>query len=292
VIVTYNSADVIESCLEALSKMAPGTTAIVIDNHSVELPKLNVEVIANADNRGFAAAVNQGFRATSSEFVLVLNPDVRVKTPLDDLIAACRQHGIAAGLLTDDAGRPQAGFTVRRLPTAAALAFEVLGLNRLWPSNPVNRQYRCLDLDLSRGGPVEQPAGAFLMIRRDVWRTLNGFDEGFHPVWFEDVDFCKRARDVGVQIEFVPSVRAAHTGGHSVNRVPEPCRIRFWYASLLRYAAKHFKGAPFRLVCLAAALGSAPRMIAGIIKQRSLAPIGIYVGVIGFALRATVRKVC
>jgi len=292
VIVTYNSADVIEGCLEALFKMAPGIEVVVVDNASTERPKVKLEVIANVENRGFAAAVNQGFRALSSELVLVLNPDVRLRTPLDDLTAPCREHGIAAGVLTDDAGRPQAGFSVRRLPTAATLAFEVLGLNRVWPSNPVNQRYRCLDLDLSKGGSVEQPAGAFLMIRRDVWQRLNGFDEGFRPVWFEDVDFCKRAMEAGYRIELVPTVRAAHTGGHSVNRVPEKCRIRFWYASLLRYAAKHFNFVSYRWVCLAAALGSGPRMIAGMIEQRSLAPVRSYLGIIGFSLKVIVRKVC
>ncbi len=73
----------------------------------------------------------------------------------------------------------------------------MLGLNRLWPGNPVNRRYRCLDLDLEAAADVEQPAGAFLLIRRDAWQALGGFDEGFHPIWFEDVDFLKRARDAG-----------------------------------------------------------------------------------------------
>src|SRR5262249_12060424 len=123
-------------------------------------------------------------------------------------------------------------------------------------------------------------------------QSLNGFDERFYPIWFEDVDFCKRALGAGHRIMLVPSVRGAHTGGHSVTRVSDRCRIRFWYASLLRYAAKHFNGGSYRWVCLAAALGSAPRMIAGVIEQRSLAPIKIYLDVIGFSLRATARKVC
>ena len=52
-------------------------------------------------------------------------------------------------------------------------------MNRMWPSNPVNRRYRYLDRDLDQPGPVEQPAGAFLMIRRDVWERLGGIDEAF-----------------------------------------------------------------------------------------------------------------
>jgi GT2 family glycosyltransferase len=57
-------------------------------------------------------------------------------------------------------------------------------------------------------GLVEQPAGAFLMTRRDVWDQLGGFDQDFHPVWFEDVDFCRRAAEAGYRIQYVPRVRA------------------------------------------------------------------------------------
>ena len=66
---------------------------------------------------------------------------------------------------------------------------------------------------------MEQPAGAFLMTRRDVWEHLGGFDESFHPVWFEDVDFCRRALDAGYRIEYVPSVQAATLGGIPVNQI-------------------------------------------------------------------------
>jgi N-acetylglucosaminyl-diphospho-decaprenol L-rhamnosyltransferase len=284
VIVTYNSAEVIAACLEALTKMAPGVAVIVVDNASsdgtVEIARgfRNVEVIANDRNAGFAAAVNQGFQRSAGEAVLVMNPDVRVTTPLDDLITACGKHGIAAGVLDDP------GWPVRRLPTPMALAFEVLGLNRVWPSNPVNRRYRCLDLDLSRGGAVEQPAGAFLMIRGDVWRSLQGFDEGFYPVWFEDVDFSKRAAMAGYRTELVPAVRATHTGGHSVKRIPERCRTRFWYGSLIRYAAKHFGTWGYLGVCLAAIIGCVPRAAAGVIVERSWAPVATYASIVFFLI--------
>ncbi len=48
---------------------------------------------------------------------------------------------------------------------------------------------------------------------------LGGFDEGFYPLWFEDVDFCKRALDLGVKIRYVPEVTADHQGGHSVSQM-------------------------------------------------------------------------
>ena len=162
------------------------------------------------------------------------------------------------------------GFGIRRLPTATALAFELLGLNRLWKSNPVNRHYRYLDRDLQQPGPVEQPAGAFLMVRRAVWNRLHGMDESFYPVWFEDVDFCRRAFDMGYRIEYVPSVTALHQGGHSVGVLPPGSRALYWCDSLLRYGAKHFQSGPYRGVCVAVLLGSVAKGLAGIVRERNL----------------------
>jgi hypothetical protein len=101
------------------------------------------------------------------------------------------------------------------------------------------------------------------MIRRDVWEALKGLDENFHPVWFEDTDFCRRALDRGYRIRFVPACAARHQGGHSVLRVEPAARGVFWYGSLLRYAAKHFGALGFRAVCLAVVAGAAGRAVIG-----------------------------
>jgi len=271
------------SCLDALAEMAPGMAVLVVDNASTDTtveqvrrrPIMNpqLKMVANRENRGFAGASNQGFREIGTEAILLLNPDVRLRTPLAALIEACRKHGLAAGQLTGPDDGAQTGFTMRRFPTPASLAFELLGINRLWPGNSVNRRYRYLDRDLNREGPVEQPAGALLMARRDVWEQLGGLDEGFYPVWFEDVDFCRRAANLGYRIQYVPQVRAEHLGGHSVTRIPRTRMEEYWYGSLLRYAAKHFRPWPYRGVCLAAVLSTVPRTVAGIIREQNLNPV-------------------
>jgi len=269
--------------------MAPNVTPIVVDNASsdrtVELARerAHVHIILNRENRGFAAAVNQGISACEADFLLLLNPDANLLTAVDALVDASQQYGLAAGKLVGIDRKAESGFTIRRLPTPASLIFELFGINRLWPSNPVNRRYRYLDRDLDEKGPVEQPAGAFLMTRRKVWKTLDGFDESFHPVWFEDVDYCKRALDSGYRIEYVPSVQAAHQGGHSVSKIPEGCRALYWCVSLTRYAAKHFHSAGYRAVCLAVVLSSFPRMVARMIQDRSLQSVATYRKIVRFA---------
>ena len=279
------------SCLDALAEMAPDVSATVIDNASTDRTveqvrrRPGVRLVTNRENRGFAGAANQGFDQTGADAILLLNPDVRLRTSLTPLIDACREHGLAAGQLTGPDGRAQRGFTIRRFPTPASLAFELLGINRLWPNNSINRRYRYLDRDLNLEGPVEQPAGAFLMTRRDVWNHLGGFDESFHPVWFEDVDFCRRAAEAGYRIEYIPKVRAEHLGGHSVRKLPPASMEVYWYDSLLKYGAKHFRPWPYRGVCLAAVLSTVPRTIAGMFREQNLNPVVSCVQIMRLAVK-------
>jgi GT2 family glycosyltransferase len=257
---------------------------VVVDNASPDrtcaevLRVPSATLIANPWNRGFAAAVNQGIAALETPYVLLLNPDAELVGGLDALLAACSESGvaIAGGKLVDHSGRPQAGFMVRRFPTALSLSVEALGLNRLFPGNPVNRRYRCADLDPEIQAEVDQPAGAFLMISRQVWRALGGFDERFEPLWFEDVDFCKRTAAGKHRIRYVPAAVAKHGGGHSAAQLPNRAKEAYWYGNLLRYAAKHFRPRDLQMVSAAVMLGSCFRTTRGIIRWRSLEPLLVY----------------
>lgn len=245
VVVSYNSAGYLAACLQSLE--ATGTEVVVVDNASAdgsaEVAQQNgARVIANGENRGFAAAANQGARATSSEYILFLNPDAVLEQGFEDLVRALEQRsdaGAAAGLLVDATGRPQVGFNVRALPTFTALAFEVLLINRLWPRNPANRRYRCLDLPLDRPAEVEQPAGACLLVRRAALERVGYWDERFYPLWFEDVDLCLRLRQAGFRILFRPASRWRHLGGHSLARISFAQKQVFWYRNLLCFVQKH-----------------------------------------------------
>ncbi len=287
VVVTYNSEQVIGSCLESCR----GYPVIVVDNASVDGTLSEVRrfphtrVIANAVNRGFAAGVNQGVRDCETEFILLLNPDVTLLTGIAALVARFDEERVAAGTgqLVGEDGRPQEGFGIRGFPTPVTLVFEVLGLNRIFPWNPVNRRYREIVRNVDAAGEVDQPAGAFLLFRKALWETLGGFDESFFPVWFEDVDFCKRAKEAGYRLVYEPSVRARHTGGHSVRALPGECRELYWYVSLLRYASKHFRPLGFRLVSAAVVAGAVPRALIGTVAGGGAALAATYCRVMRFA---------
>lgn len=277
VVVTHNSAEAIRRCLPSLK--GPDEI-VVVDNasldHSVEAVRHTAPqalVIQNETNKGFAAAVNQGVRACTADLILLLNPDAAVTTRID---AACSmaqrallpEIGVVGGQLLGMDGNVQAGFTVRAFPTPSILSFETLGLNRLWPSNPLNRRYRMADFDHSQSQACEQPAGAFLMFRRSLFNELKGFDEGFYPVWFEDVDFCLRSEQAGYRNWYEPDCAAVHEGGHSVSALTLPKRHMYWYGSLLRFAQKHFDPLAAAFVQTTVAVGLALRGIASCWSKR------------------------
>ena len=280
VVVTYNSADVIGRCLDSCG----GLRVIVVDNASRDATRDLVQqrpavtLISNSSNRGFAAAVNQGVEALKTELVLLLNPDVELETSIDAMAEACAKEGVGAagGKLVDESGHVQSGFTLRRFPTPLALTFEALGINRMLPDNPVNRRYRCMDVDLNHPAEADQPPGAFLMFRRELWQLLGGLDTQFYPLWFEDVDFCKRMRNLGLKIQYVPQVTARHRGGHSIAALDWGCRQVYWYVSLLRYASKHFRPYTYRGVSAAVVLGSILRAVIEVFRWRSAKPLRVY----------------
>ena len=296
IVITYNSADAIGPCLEALAH--EGCEIIVVDNASQDATVQRVEefvawhefrLLANDRNLGFAAAANQGAREASGDVLLLLNPDAIAEPGAVAALSQCMKATNAAaggGALLEEDGEPARGFAFRRLPTPAALLFEALLVNQLWPGNPVNRRYRCLDADYSQRQEVEQPAGACLVVTREAWNELGGFDEQFFPVWFEDVDVCKRLLESGRKIVYCPTARFRHSGAHSVSRLRFRDRQVCWYSNMLRYARKHFSHSQVRILWAG--------IIAGMLLRSAAAVFGVRQGPLGETLaayRAVIRDV-
>ena len=293
VVIAYRSAEELPACLDSLvGKVA---RVVVIDNAQERsaTPELRARHpailwIENDENRGFAGAVNQGVAATTEPYILLLNPDCELLTGVDALVGACESAAVAGagGLLADCHGAPQVGFLARSLPSPWALALEALGANRAWPRNPVNRRYRLLDMDPARGRDVEQPAGAFLLLRRDAFCLVGGMDERFHPVWFEDVDLCKRFRNAGFTLRYVPAAVARHKGGHAVRRLSAGTRLNAWYLGMLRYAEKHYPSHVQRRLSRAVSLGLAMRQFGCLVSSRSPEVADAYGATLRFVLDA------
>ncbi len=137
------------------------------------------------------------------------------------------------------------------------------------------------------------PLGAFLLIRRQAWNALGGFDERFRPVWFEDVDFCFRARNSGFRIRYEPLAIAVHTGGHSVRSVDWGVRQVYWNENLLRYSGLHFTLWGQVVTALSVAAGGAARGLWEALRRGSPGPLrvaGVNLRAAASALWLTVRS--
>jgi N-acetylglucosaminyl-diphospho-decaprenol L-rhamnosyltransferase len=283
IIVSYNSESYIEACLLALESVE-GWKVILVDNcstdHTVERAKQvggKICMLLNPKNLGFAAAVNQGAKVAEGDVFVVLNPDT-ISSPyslekLAQAVTACNV-GAAGGLLVPNGAPAESGFTVRRFPTLGSMLVQVLLVNHIWPGNPWNRDYQCLDLNYRLAQEVEQPAGACLAVKRKAWEVVGGFDEDFFPVWFEDVDFCRRLRSKGWKIVYRPDAVFAHAGGHSVNKLRFEEKQVFWYRNLLRYFAKHHSRAELGLLQASIVIGLLFRML---LSLCGLQPAGVSV---------------
>jgi N-acetylglucosaminyl-diphospho-decaprenol L-rhamnosyltransferase len=283
IVVTYNSAVAIGLCLEALTR--EDCDIIVVDNASQDdtLQRIEefvvwhpVRLIANEENRGFGAAVNQGAREAEGEVFLILNPDAIAEPGALAALLRCIDStgaGAVGGALLETDNQPARGFAFRGIPTLGNLICEVLLINHLWPRNPANRRYRCLNADYTQQQQVDQPAGACLAVTREAWSSVGGFDEQFFPVWFEDVDLCKRLLDRGAKIFYCPAARFHHSGAHSVGQLSFRDKQVFWYANMLRYARKHFSKMQVFILRLAIIKGMLLRSLAALFGARQ-APLG------------------
>ncbi len=250
VIVNWNSGPLLERCLRSLSADAPQREVIVVDNASSDnsldfsAPFTgSISILRNPDNLGFAAACNQGWHRSRGELILFLNPDAEALPGSVDRLAQALQSDssvwAAGGRLLSLDGVPQIGFNVRTFPTIGCVVAEALLLDEIAPSNPWTRAHRMTDWDHASLRDVDQPAGACLMVRRNALEKLGGLDERYRPAWFEDVDLCRRIRNAGGRIIFVPGADFVHHGASSLGRLGMQDFLESFHANRIRYFARH-----------------------------------------------------
>lgn len=206
-----------------------------------------VHLIANHDNRGFAAANNQALTLCKGEFILLLNPDTvvhcgAIKTLLD-FIKQRPLAGVVAPQLLNADGSIQP--SCRQFPTFLNMFYELCGLSRLFPNQPMFRQYKMLDWHHNSQRQVDQPEGACLLVRRAVIDDVGQLDEGFFML-FEEVDWCFRIKKKGWQIWFTPAAKVTHHYGQSIKQVKSKM-ILSSHRGLYRFWYKHYRGKRFYL---------------------------------------------
>ena len=233
VVVHWNSLAFLPACLEALGS-SPGLEIVVADNASPDggedlirerFPK--VRWLAMGRNAGFGAAVNAGAAATRSDWILALNPDTAVMGRDVLAMAAAGEKFKAAALgprMVDPGGRVELSYVTRD-----SLRGDLEWL-LAWRGGRVRKL-------ATSPRDVSWVTGACLLVRRDDFERVGGFDEGYF-LYFEDADLCRRLRLRGGRVIYHPGLTAVHRRGAS--GPGQAARVRLAYRqSQLRFANLH-----------------------------------------------------
>jgi GT2 family glycosyltransferase len=250
VIVNWNSGPQLGECLASFAAVATDAVTIariaVVDNASTDgsldtLPALPaLTIIRNTDNRGFAAACNQGAAGATADLLLFLNPDTRLMPGALERPAAYlaapenRQVGIVGIQLIDESG--QVARHTARMPTAWSMIGTSLGLDRLMPS--VFPPHFVAEWAHDETRVVDQVMGAFMLMRRPLFEALVGFDERFF-VYFEDLDLAQRARQHGFSSVYLATAQAFHRGQGTTSSAIDKRTYQFARSRIL-FALKYF----------------------------------------------------
>ena len=217
VVVTYNSAHVVNDLLDSLPRALDGLVArtVVVDNSSIDDTRAAVRArsdcrLVEAPNRGYSAGINRGVAAAGGDQpVLVLNPDVRmhpgaIRTMMT--VLAEPSTGIVAPLVREENGGIV--LSLRREPSLGR-ALGMAGTGRKSLSEYVTdpKAYRTPQTP-------DWALGAVLLVSRACYDQLGGWDETYF-LYSEETDFCLRARDHGWVTRYTPDASAVHIGGQS-----------------------------------------------------------------------------
>lgn len=250
-IVNWNTRAHLKACLESLAAHAESLQleVIVVDNASTDgsaemvresFPQ--VRLLANEENVGYARGNNQALAQASADYAMLLNPDTTVRPgTLQGLLACAERHpraGAVAPKLVYPDGRLQP--SCRTFPTPDVVFYEILGLSRLMPRSRIFGKYRMTWWDYGDERPVEQPMASALLLRKAALEEVGYFDEAF-PIFFNDVDLCKRMWDAGWQIWFTPCAVVTHFHGASTRQVRR-AMIAESHRSWIRFYEKHYRG--------------------------------------------------
>lgn len=248
VIVTYNAADSICACLKSLEYAAREgwLKVIVVDNAStddtVAIVRRDfgwVKLVEAGENGGFGAGNNIGYSHAEGDWVFILNPDSEVAKGciehLEKRIMGDDKIGCAGPLVRDEHGRSTVSFfPFTNLIYSVWLAS---GVSRLVPVNYFNAAWRLVRRAPQREVKVDRLLGAAMMIRRDVWDSVGGYDERFF-LYSEEEDFCKGIVNAGWVVVFSPEAQMMHTGAGSTQNVM-PLAIASANWSRYLYMRKH-----------------------------------------------------
>ncbi len=245
VIVTYDSMPPLEDCLKSIKTGTNGTSLEVINvdnsscDNSPEVVKQyfpDATIIRNPTNVGFAKACNIAAQKATGDYLLFLNPDVRIdKYTIERLLEVCRSNekaGAAVGRMRFPDGSFQA--TCRQLPHFRNMFYSRGSVFSKFLGNG----YKYTLPDYETTTPVPAAAGTMMMVPSKLFHEVGGFDQRFF-MFMEDVDLCQRLGSKGYHTYFVPSAGAVHLWGKG-SKASKFKRNLYHHYTVWRYFIKHY----------------------------------------------------
>ena len=234
IIVTYNSAQVIIPCIDSIINNSQGADIeiLIVDNGSTDdtckILKQNytdITIISGHGNIGFAAGNNLGLQAAQGRHFFVLNPDTEISSgalsTLKDYADSHPKVGmIAPRVVNPDGTLQHSTFRFPDLLQAFYGFFE-----KLMPIDST-RNGRYLPEEYGKERSVEHILGAAIFVQRKLWEKIGGMDDNY-KLYFEETDWCYRARKQNWGLHYLPSATIMHRGAHSTSSSPERNSVLF-----------------------------------------------------------------
>lgn len=260
IIVNFNTKDLLSACLTSLfayKKEEDQWEIIVVDNAStdgsqeeiknVKLKMENVTLIQNKENRGFAAANNQGIRASKGDYILLLNSDTEVRKGMIQIMLTYLESHQLINAATCRVELPDGSLDPachRGFPTPWAACTYFLGFERLFPHTKLFSQYHQGYKDMTKEHTVDCISGAFFLLRKKIIEEVGLLDESYF-MYGEDIDWCYRIRQAGYTIGYYPFVSILHRKKQS-GRAHEDESIQkrtksYFYETMKLFYTKHYR---------------------------------------------------
>ena len=248
IIIVYNGMKFLPDCLTTLvaDTISISHEIIAVDNGSSDgsadyianaFPA--VKIIRNGANLGFARAVNIGLQAASGRYLYVLNQDLRFRPGATSTLLAKLKGDDSLGMI----GPKYVGFdghlqhSARAFPTCKHVWYDALFLSHWLPSSREFGSWRMTWFDHESEMFVDQPMGSVMLMPRGVIARVGLLDESF-PIFFNDVDYCKRIRAAGYRLMYFPTAVVEHYVGGSTRKRPVRMKIES-HRSMYRYLKKN-----------------------------------------------------
>ncbi|MGI9050630.1 MAG: glycosyltransferase family 2 protein [Rubrobacteraceae bacterium] len=272
-VVNYDSWPHTLRCLDALNATEYGDfEVLVVDNDQKPAPATlpaNTRLIRNKQNLGFARACNQGIAASRGEYVALINPDTLVGRDFFEgavsFFGERPEAGVAGPRILDGDGGVQLSAR-REVSFVSGLLGRTSLLTRLFPKSAAVKKFFPAAAELSGPTEVDWVSGACMILRRGMLEEVGGLDERFF-MYFEDTDLCRRARETGWSVYYMPLVEVVHHTGASSR--DKPGAIYRLHKSAFLYHRKHGPHGPLGLYSLVVLLGLIARALVKLAASRT-----------------------